>query len=76
MARRSAPYAAPAWAAPGNRWGPWFYWPMLCLSTALLVWRVVDGDRPVRVLIAAGLVALWAGLLVANRTARQSGSRT
>ncbi|MDQ0689003.1 hypothetical protein QFZ56_007966, partial [Streptomyces achromogenes] len=32
------------------------YWPMLCLSIGLLVWRVIDGDSAVRIVVAAGLV--------------------
>ncbi|CAL9619587.1 hypothetical protein SUDANB58_05803 (plasmid) [Streptomyces sp. enrichment culture] len=63
----------PSWAKPGNRWGPWIYWPMLCFSIALLAWRVIDGDGPGPIILAAGQVLLWACLLAANRTARRKG---
>ncbi|MGW7066870.1 hypothetical protein ACWGII_15525 [Streptomyces sp. NPDC054855] len=68
MTRRSEP---PAWARPGARWVPWFYWPMLCLSTAVLVWRVVDGDTAGEVTTAALLCVAFASLLIANRRHRR-----
>jgi len=71
MTQRSDPRVPPSWARPGNRWGPWIYWPMLCLSIALLVWRVVDGDGAGRILMAAVLVLVWVCLLAANLTARR-----
>lgn len=61
----------PPWARPGNRWGPWVYWPMLCLSVGLLVWRVINGNGSGRILVAAGLILVWACLLAANRAARR-----
>ncbi|MDR6974179.1 endonuclease YncB(thermonuclease family) [Streptomyces sp. 3330] len=61
---------------PGNRWGPWFYWPMLCLSVVLFGWRVVDGDSAGRILVAAGLVLVWVCLLAANRAARRARAVT
>ncbi|MGW8065206.1 hypothetical protein ACVV2G_23800 [Streptomyces ziwulingensis] len=71
MVRRSDAPATPPWARPGNRWGPWLYWPMLCVSVALLVWRVIDRDGAGPILFAAGQVLVWVCLLVANRTARR-----
>jgi hypothetical protein len=47
------------------------YWPMLCLSIALLVWRVIDGDDAVRIAGAAVLVLVWIFLLAANQVARR-----
>ncbi|GHA54286.1 hypothetical protein [Streptomyces purpurascens] len=61
----------PPWARPGNRWGPWVYWPMLCLSVGLLVWRVINGNGSGRILVAAGLILVWVCLLAANRAARR-----
>ncbi|MHC3469429.1 hypothetical protein ACYF6T_11990 [Streptomyces sp. 7R007] len=75
MAERSDPRVPPSWTRPGNRWGPRLYWPMLCLSTGLLVWRVVDGDSTGRIVVAACLVAVWLSLLAANRAARRRRSR-
>ncbi|MFF1445632.1 hypothetical protein [Streptomyces sp. NPDC058295] len=45
------------------------------MSIALLVWRLIDGDSAVRIMVAAGLVALYAWLLIANRTARRKRDR-
>jgi hypothetical protein len=44
---------------------------MLCLSIGLLVWRVIDGDSAVRIVVAAGLVFMWICLIAANRAARR-----
>ncbi|GAA5707587.1 hypothetical protein Save01_08456 [Streptomyces avermitilis] len=71
MRKRSEPYVPPSWARPGNSWGPWLYWPMLCLGIGLLVWRIVDGDGTGRILVSAGMVLVWIWLLVANRSARR-----
>ncbi|WP_372346501.1 hypothetical protein [Streptomyces sp. KL116D] len=30
-------------------------WPMLCLTVALLVWRIVDGDSPGKITVTAGI---------------------
>ncbi|MFD9389507.1 hypothetical protein ACFWBB_01825 [Streptomyces sp. NPDC060000] len=46
------------------------------MSTVLLVWRVIDGDSPARILIAVGLVVMWVCLLTANRTARRTRAGT
>ncbi|MEU4490489.1 hypothetical protein AB0H94_37445 [Streptomyces purpurascens] len=61
----------PPWARPDNRWGPWVYWPMLCLSVGLLVWQVINGNGSGRILVAAGLILVWVCLLAANRAARR-----
>lgn len=68
MTRRSEP---PAWTRPGARWVPWFYWPMLCLSAAVLVWRVVDGDTAGEITTAALICVAFACLLIANRKHRR-----
>lgn len=44
---------------------------MLCISVAVLVWRVADGDGAGPIVFAAGQVLVWVCLLVANRTARR-----
>ncbi|MGW6023416.1 hypothetical protein [Streptomyces sp. NPDC055099] len=62
---------APAWPRPGARWGPWLYWPMLCLSTALLVWRVVDGAMAGEITTAALMCVAFVILLIANRRHRR-----
>lgn len=71
MKRGSGSGEPPPWARPGSRWGPWVYWPMLCLSVGLLGWRVIDGDGAGRILVAAVLVLVWVCLLAANRAARR-----
>lgn len=63
-------------ARAGNRWGPWVYWPMLCVSIALLAWRVIGGDGPGPIVFAAGQVLVWICLLAANRTARRKRKRS
>lgn len=69
--QRSGSRVPRSWAQPGNRWGPWIYWPMLSISIALLAWRVVDGESPGPIVFAAGQVLVWICLLAANRTARR-----
>ncbi|CAM5290765.1 hypothetical protein [Streptomyces pilosus] len=78
MPRRSDRRVPPSWTAPGNRWGPWIYWPMLGAAVGLLVWRVADGASTGGVLVPAALVLVWVCLLVANRSARRrhTGTRT
>lgn len=75
MKERPNPHVPPSWARPGNRWGPWVYWPMLCLSIGLLVRRVTDGDSVGRILVAAGLVLIWLALLAANQVRRKQAKR-
>lgn len=74
MRKRSESQVPPSWARRGNRWGPWFYWPMLCWAMGLLVWRIVDGDDVGRIVVSAGMVLVWISLLVANRSARRRRS--
>ncbi|GAA5702123.1 hypothetical protein Save01_02938 [Streptomyces avermitilis] len=71
MEQRPDSRVPPSWTRPGNRWGPRVYWPMLCLSIGQLVWRVIDGDSAVRIVVAAGLVLIWICLIAANRAARR-----
>ena len=71
MAKYSGPRTPPSWTKPGNRWTPRLAWPMLGVSVALLVWRVVDGDRVSRILVASALVLVWVYVLAANRSARR-----
>lgn len=75
MAHRSDSHVPPSWARPGNRWGPWLYWPMLCMSIALLAWRAIDGDSAGCILTATGLVIIWVCLLAANRAARRKQAK-
>lgn len=75
MTQRSDSRIPPSWTRPGNRWGPRLYWPMLCLSIGLLVWRVADKDGVSRIAIAAVLVLVWCWLLAANWSARRKQSR-
>lgn len=72
MRQHSDPRTLPPWAKPGNRWTPWIFWPLLCWSITLLVWRVVDGDSAVRIAVTAGLTLLFGSLLAANRAARRT----
>jgi hypothetical protein len=44
---------------------------MLCLSIGMLVWRVIDGDSAVRIVVAAGLAFMWICLIAANGAARR-----
>lgn len=76
MQERSRSQSPPSWAKAGNRWGPWLYWPMLCMSIGLLGWRIIDGDSATRVAVAACQVLLWGGLLLANRSARRRNHET
>ncbi|MER6788545.1 hypothetical protein ABT330_28715 [Streptomyces sp. NPDC000658] len=71
MTERSGLRTPPAWAMPGNRWTPWVFWPLLCWSITLLVWRISDGASTVRILVAAGLILVFGSLLAANRAARR-----
>ncbi|GAA3901480.1 hypothetical protein GCM10023084_62370 [Streptomyces lacrimifluminis] len=68
-------HVPPAWARPGNRWGPRVYWPMLCLSIGLLAWRVIDGDSAGRIAVTACLVLMWTCLIAANQAARRKEAR-
>ncbi|WP_431995350.1 hypothetical protein [Streptomyces griseoflavus] len=61
----------PSWTAPGNRWGPWVYWPMLVIAVGMLVWRVADGGSAGGILVSACVVLVWLCLIVANRSARR-----
>ncbi|MEU4877500.1 hypothetical protein [Streptomyces sp. NPDC021608] len=71
MTQHSGPRTPPAWTMPGNRWTPWVFWPLLCWSITLLVWRVIDGASMVRIMVAAGLALLFGSLLAANHAARR-----
>ncbi|PKW12385.1 hypothetical protein SAMN05428944_0355 [Streptomyces sp. 1222.5] len=71
MTQPSDPRVPPRWTRPGNRWGPRLFWPMLCISIGLLVWRLMDKDSVSRIAIAAVLVLLWSWLLAANWFARR-----
>ena len=64
-------FTPPEWTKPGNRWGPWLYWPMLCIGAALLVWRVSDDASTGHIVLAAAQTLFWACLLIANRSARR-----
>lgn len=75
MKQHSNSYAPPAWTKPGNRWGPWIYWPMLCLSIGLLMWRMTAGASVGRIAVAAVLVLTWVCLLAANRASRRKQVR-
>ncbi|WP_221356401.1 hypothetical protein [Streptomyces beigongshangae] len=71
MSRRPDGRTQPSWTGPGARWGPWLYWPMLCLSIGFLVWRVADGAGGGSIALSAVHVLVWACLLLANRSARR-----
>lgn len=71
MAQRSESYTPPKWTKPGNRWGPRFYWAMLCIGVGLLVWRVGAGASTGQIVVAAAHVLVWVCLLIANRSARR-----
>jgi hypothetical protein len=71
MRQRSDSFTPPEWAQPGNRWGPWLYWPMLCISAALLVWRVSDDAGTGHIVLAAVQTLVCVCLLIANRSARR-----
>ncbi len=70
MTQRSDSYRTPEWTKPGRRWALWVYWPMLCISTGLLVWRVSDSASTGQTLLAGLHVLVWVCLLTANRSAR------
>lgn len=69
--------AVPAWGRPGARWVPWFYWPLLCLSIADLVYRIVDGQKAGQTIGFAFVPAAFVFILISNRRhrQRQSGSQ-
>ncbi|MEU0785062.1 hypothetical protein ABZ341_26210 [Streptomyces sp. NPDC006173] len=71
MPERSHSRTAPAWARPGARWGPWVYWPLLCVSVGLLVWRIADGAGGASIVWGSFQVLLWVWLLVSNHSARR-----
>lgn len=74
MAQRSESHTSPEWTKPGNRWGPWLYWPMLCMGVGLLVWRVSAGASTGQIVLAAAHVLVWVCLLMANRSAHRRQS--
>ncbi|MEU1334843.1 hypothetical protein [Streptomyces sp. NPDC005865] len=47
------------------------YWPLLCVSVGLLVWRIVDGDSVARIAVSAVLALAAIVLLVANHRNRR-----
>lgn len=74
MAQLPDPSTPPGWTEPGNRWGPWLYWPMLCIGVGLLVWRVSAGASTGQIALAAAHVLLWICLLTANRSTHRRRS--
>lgn len=71
MMQRSDSFTPPEWTKPGNRWGPWLYWPMLCIGVTLLVWRVSNHASMGQIVSAAAQTLVWACLLTVNRRARR-----
>ncbi|MGW6267766.1 hypothetical protein [Streptomyces sp. NPDC055060] len=61
----------PAWTRPGSRWVPWLCWPALCLSAAVLVWRVMDGRGAGAVIVSALLCLTLVGVLISHRAHRR-----
>ncbi|WP_345670535.1 hypothetical protein [Streptomyces similanensis] len=60
----------PNWTRPGARWVSSTGWVVLCLNLALLVWRVAEG-HPGKAVFPAVIVAVFCGLLIANRAHRR-----
>ncbi|NKQ23904.1 hypothetical protein [Streptomyces galbus] len=65
---RGARYV-PDWTRPGARWTAWMCWAALCLNLLLLVWRGAEG-RPGKAVFPGVMVAVFCGLLIANRVHR------
>ncbi|SHN38114.1 hypothetical protein [Actinacidiphila paucisporea] len=71
MVKRSGSQPTPSWVKPGARWVAWTMWLMLCISIALLVLRVIDGDSKKSIVWTSCQVLLFIVLLVSNRSARR-----
>lgn len=64
-------HETPDWAKPGSSWVPKVCWPMLCLTIALLGWRIVEGDSAGKITVTAGTALVFACVLISNRSARR-----
>ncbi|RAJ70635.1 hypothetical protein K377_07858 [Streptomyces sp. PsTaAH-137] len=64
-------HEAPDWAKPGSSWVPKVCWPMLCLTVALLVWRIVDGGSPGKIMVPAGTALVFVCVLISNLSTRR-----
>ncbi|MFD6417756.1 hypothetical protein [Streptomyces sp. NPDC060194] len=49
------------------RWGPWVIGPLLLVSSAGFVNRIVDGDSVNQVVVGGFNTAFWVSVLVGNR---------
>ncbi|MEU8789263.1 hypothetical protein [Streptomyces sp. NPDC048643] len=47
------------------------YWPLLCISVGLLVWRTAAGSDGASIVWSSLQVLLWVWLLVSNHAARR-----
>ncbi len=65
----------PQWAKPGARWIPWMCWPMLAVSTALLVWGMAGNKEPGKLFSPACSVLVFVCVLVHNHVVRRRNRR-